>query len=564
MKSSSRRWQLYPQQDEVAQQLGKRLALQPLLAQILLNRKIRSLDSAAQFVAPAEQPWNRLPDDMMAPGVDLIIETIEANGRILVYGDYDVDGMTSTSMMVQALRRLGVDIQFYLPHRFSDGYGLTTQIIPTLQQGKYSLLITLDCGITNVREIAAIRDATDIKVIVVDHHTIPETVPDADVIINPKYLLSDDSRYLLCTAGIVFHFLDALRDLGGLNINVDSFADLAALGTIADVVPLIGENRRLVATGMPSLSARYRLGIRKLLEVAGFERDFVSPRDVGFVIAPRLNAAGRLDSAMRGVNLLISEDEAAAQEMATILNRMNEDRQAIGQSMLTEAVAQVADEVATESVLVVRGRNWHAGVIGITASRLVEAYGRPVVIIADDGEVGRGSARTTGSVNIYDLLNACRDRFIKFGGHKEAAGFSILPDNIEAFKTELQQVAKAQVSEQDLLPILRIDAEVSPDQVSLELAEMLDQLAPFGQGNPTPVFYCNQLRPVEFKRVGSGDHLKVRFVDPSGKKVIDAIGFGLGQKIEVCHQNEIELAFTIEVNHWRGTRSPQLQLLDMR
>ena len=564
MKSAARRWQLYPAQGAVAERLATHLSVSPLVGQILLNRQIRSLSHAAQFVAPENQPCDALPDDMMRPAVDLITRAIRDKQRILVYGDYDVDGMTSTSMMIQSLRRVGANIQFYLPHRFTDGYGLTTQVIPTLQQGNYNLLITLDCGITNVKEIAAIREQTGATVIVVDHHTIPDVVPDAHAIINPKYLPPEDVRTMMCTAGIVFHLLGALRKLGNLDINVDSYADLAALGTIADVVPLVGENRRIVAAGLPSLSARSRLGIRKLLEVAGFERPFVTPRDVGFVIAPRLNAAGRLDSAMRGVNLLISEDDAAAEEMAKILNRMNEDRQQIGQSMLQEAMAQVADDAESESVLVVRGRNWHAGVIGITASRLVEAYSRPVVIIAEDDEVGRGSARTIGSVNIYELLKTCQDRFLKFGGHKEAAGFSILPENITDFKRELQSAAKAMIDENDLLPILRIDAEVAPGLLNLELAEALERLAPFGQGNPPPVFYCNTLRPVEFKKVGTGDHLKVRFVDPTGKIVVDAIGFGLGQKLDVCHQDQMELAFTVEINHWRGMRTPQLQLLDIR
>jgi len=564
MKSAVRRWQLYPAQGVVAERLAEHLAVDPLIAQVLLNRQIRSLAHAEQFLAPDGQPFDVLPDEMLAPAVDLITQAVSGNKRMLVFGDYDVDGMTSTSMIVQALRRLGATIHYYLPHRFTDGYGLTTQIIPTLKQGNYDLLITLDCGITNVAEVDAIRAQTGVQVIIVDHHTIPDVTPDADVIVNPKYLPPSDSRTMMCTAGIVLHLLDALRRLGGLDIEVEAYNDLAALGTIADVVPLVGENRRLVAAGLPALNAKRRLGIRKLLEVAGFERPQVTPRDVGFVIAPRLNAAGRLDSAMRGVQLLIAEDEGMAEETARILNRMNEDRQQIGQSMLKEALDQVADDAQTESVLVVRGRKWHAGVIGITASRLVEAYSRPVVIIAEDDDIGRGSARTMGSVNIYELLKSCQHHFLKFGGHKEAAGFSIAPDAIDEFKRDIQAKAKEMIQSEDLLPILRIDAEVQPASLNLGLAESLERLAPFGQGNPAPVFYCNALRPVEFKTVGTGDHLKVRFVDPTRKIVVDAIGFGLGQKIDVCHQDEVELAFTVEINHWRGTRSPQLQLLDLR
>ncbi|NBV84092.1 single-stranded-DNA-specific exonuclease RecJ, partial [bacterium] len=271
MKSAVRRWQLYPAQGVVAERLAEHLAVDPLIAQVLLNRQIRSLAHAEQFLAPDGQPFDVLPDEMLAPAVDLITQAVSGNKRMLVFGDYDVDGMTSTSMIVQALRRLGATIHYYLPHRFTDGYGLTTQIIPTLKQGNYDLLITLDCGITNVAEVDAIRAQTGVQVIIVDHHTIPDVTPDADVIVNPKYLPPSDSRTMMCTAGIVLHLLDALRRLGGLDIEVEAYNDLAALGTIADVVPLVGENRRLVAAGLPALNAKRRLGIRKLLEVAGFE-----------------------------------------------------------------------------------------------------------------------------------------------------------------------------------------------------------------------------------------------------------------------------------------------------
>ncbi|NDC82581.1 single-stranded-DNA-specific exonuclease RecJ [bacterium] len=564
MTVTDRRWQLYPEQPLVAERISDHLGISPLLAQVLLNRQINSLTQARAFITPRDQSFERLPDDILGPGLSLIYAAIQGQQRIFVYGDYDVDGMTSTSMMVHALRKLGATVHYYLPHRFSDGYGLTTQVIPTLIHYNIDLLITLDCGITNVQEIAAIKAETHAKIVVVDHHTIPEQVPMADAIINPKYLDSGDSRSMMCTAGIVFHILAGLQEIFGCDLDVNDYLDLAAVGTVADVVPLVGENRRLVASGLTDVASRRRVGIQKLLDVAGFERPDVTTRDIGFVIAPRLNAAGRLDSAMKGVELLMSENSDHANELACILNKMNEDRQAIGQSMLQEAVDQVGNDAETESVLVVNGKQWHAGVIGITASRLVEKFNRPVVIIADDGTMGRGSARTVGSVSIYELLKSCRHHFLKFGGHREAAGFSIPSEAIDAFKRELQANAKALISGHDLLPLLKIDVKVRPDQLNLDLAESLATLSPFGQGNPAPIFYCDGLRPVEFKRVGTGNHLKITFVDRDGKRVIDAIGFGLGDKLNICMQPKIEVAFSLEINVWRGNRTAQLQLIDLR
>lgn len=561
---SVRRWQVYPPNPSLAEKVSDRLGVHPVLAQVLLNRDIRSIDAGAAFLDPDLVGMVPFPPSMTAAAYPIIHDAIQTKSRILVYGDYDVDGMTATTMMIETLRRWGASVDYYLPHRFSDGYGLSMAVIPTLQQLNYALLITLDCGVTNVAEIAAIHAETQTQVIVIDHHTIPPVLPPADAMINPKQLPDPDSRRMLCTAGIVLHVLAELSGLYGYPFLVDDVLDLAALGTVADVVPLTGANRWIVHAGLPVISARRRLGLRALLQAAGFDRDMVSTRDLGFVVAPRLNAAGRLDSAMLGVKLLLADDEAAALELADRLNKMNEHRQAIGQSMVADAILQVGNEAERESVLVVRGHRWHAGVIGITASRLVETFSRPVVIIAEDDDIGRGSARTVGSVNIYELLNSCRHLMTKFGGHAQAAGFSVKPDQIDALKAALQAVARERVSETDLIPILRIDMAVDPTELTLELAETLGRLGPFGHGNPPPVFYSNQFKPVEFKRVGTGEHLKLRMVDASGRIVLDGIGFGLGNKIQVCHQDQVELAFTFEINHWKGTRLPQLQVLDIR
>jgi len=561
---TTRRWQFIQPQPDLVRQISGVTTLSPLIVQILLNRNIRSIDGIHSFLSPTIEPLGTLDLPDLPIALAIIQQAIQNQTPILVYGDYDVDGMTSTSIMVDVLRKLGASVMYYLPNRFKEGYGLTHDIIPTMLTHQIGLLITLDCGITNVSEIQAIKSQTQATVLVLDHHTIPDPLPPADAIVNPKALPPHHPLYLLCTAGLVYHVVMALVNMYGYPIHVPDYLDLVALGTIADVVPLIDENRRLVFHGLPKLSAKNRLGVRVLLDVAGFSKSLITTRDVGFVIAPRLNAAGRLASAMMGVKLLLSTDPTEALEVARTLQQMNEDRQAIGISMLQESIQQAKMQVPHQKVIVVHGVNWHSGVIGITASRLVEQFNRPVIMIAEKDGVVRGSARTTGSVNVYELLASCQGHFQKFGGHREAAGFSLLPEQVDGFRADLYSVANQQIQDQDLSPIIRIDATISPSQLTLAFAEELSSLAPFGQGNPAPIWYCNQLKPVEFKRVGSGDHLKLTLIDATGKIAIDAIGFGLGPKITHCYQASVELVFTLEINEWRGNVLPQLQLLDIR
>jgi len=561
---TARRWQLIQPQPELAQQVSEAMQVSPLVAQLLLNRQIRSHSHALSFLSPPPESPTPLNLPELPTALAIIQHAITHQVPILVYGDYDVDGMTSTAIMVDCLRQLGGQVTYYLPNRFTDGYGLTHAVIDTIQSNQIGLLITLDCGVTNVAEIQAIKTHTQAQVLVFDHHTLPPTLPPTDAMVNPKQLPPDHPMARLCTAGLVYHVVSALIATYHHPIDPHQYLDLAALGTVADVVPLIGENRRLVYHGLPVIASRQRLGLRALLTVSEFNKPSITTRDIGFVIAPRLNASGRLASAMMGVKLLLSTQESEAMSVAQSLHRMNEDRQAIGISMLKDATTQAQAQADTHKVIVVHGVNWHAGVIGITASRLVEQFARPVVMVTESDGMCRGSARTTGSVDIYSLLATCQHRMDKFGGHREAAGFSLHADQLVAFRDELHEAALSRISDHELSPILRIDAAISPADLTLSFADELAQLAPFGQGNPAPVWYCNQLKPVDFKRVGSGDHLKVTFVDASGNMAIDGIGFGLGKKLPHCYQPTVEVAFTLERNEWRGNVLPQLQLLDIR
>ncbi len=553
-----KQWLVYPPQPELSKKVAQKLGLSPLLGQLLLNRNIRSLDEAEAFLNPSLTAAVNFETHLLEPFWEKICQCITDKKRILLYGDYDVDGMTSVSMFAQCLKQLGAVVDIYIPHRLTEGYGLNIGVVDFIKQAGIELLITLDCGISNVVEINAVKELGTF-VVILDHHTLPDVLPGADIILNPKFYEAGHPLYPLCTAGIVYKCIEFFASKEAM-LKVEEYLDLAALGTIADVALLSGENRRLVFEGLPVLSKRGRLGLRALMEVGGFEKNRVDVRDVGFSIAPRLNAAGRLASAKLGVDLLLSTDEKEAEALAFKLQQLNENRQALGQAIFQDASEKCADT----PVIALASASWHPGVVGIIASRLVEAYGKPVVLIAVQNGVGRGSARTVGQVNIYELLKQCSRFFETFGGHKEAAGFSIKEDNISAFCSEIQTIASDFLSDDDMLSTLDIDAELNLEDVSTDFVEELSKLGPFGQGNPTPTFYSNALKVIEARPVGKGQHLKFRFSNRAKSKIVDGIGFGLGNKVGDAYKSEIEVAFSVDVNTWAGETMPQLSVIDLK
>lgn len=573
MSISDRRWQIYPEHRSLAEKIALKLRKSPLLAQVLLNRKLHSLEDMLFFIGQIFTDSSEPSHTMMHPDMDRLTEAaqlvhghIQKQSKILIYGDYDVDGVTSTTLLTWALREVGATVDYHIPHRFTEGYGLSTKILDKLKQNQYGLLITLDCGISNELEIRTFKEALPIDVLIMDHHTIPDVLPPADAIINPKFLSPDHPNYHLCSAGIAYQFMAFYRHYYKLDFPLEDHLDLVALGTIADVAPLTGNNRLLTQKGLDILSRKGRAGLFELLDIAGHKKEAVSVRDVGFTIAPRLNAAGRLEHGKIGVELLLASDTRLCRDLAWQLQKTNEKRQLICATILDDAVAKAEAEFdpETDKILVLSGNNWHAGVIGITASQLVRKWARPVVLIAHDGQHGRGSARSVGGVNIYRYLKQASHLLEEFGGHKEAAGFSILADRISEFKTVLRGLCNDQITIEELLPVLEIDAKVAATELTLELAQELAALEPFGSANPTPIFYTDELRAVDFKTVGNGNHLKMTLTDAKNKVAIDAIGFDLSSKIELLYKDHLELAFNLDINQWLGKESLQLQILDIK
>lgn len=548
---------------------SQELGISPVVAQVLLNRGITDIHQARLFLSGA---LSQLRDARDLPGVTVgvarILEAVRSGERVLVYGDYDVDGVTATALLVGVLRSQGGNVSFYIPARREEGYGLNSQALAWAHEQGFSLVITVDCGITSVAEVA-LGNSLGLDVIITDHHEPAGELPPALAVINPK-LAAAGELLPLAGVGVAFKLAQALLgESGGTPVNgtlAGDQLDLVALGTIADVVPLVGENRILVKYGLPILATTSRPGLRALIEVAGIADKPLTPGLVAFVLAPRINAAGRLGDANPVVDLLLTHSSQHAWDLARRLNRENEARQAVEMQISKEVAERIAAEVELEQerVVVLASPLWHAGVVGIAASRVVDRYHRPAVLIALEGETGKGSARSIPDFPINEALHHCRDLLLQYGGHRQAAGLSIRADQVPALRSRLNDLARDWLEEEQLRPRLRVDTEVLFDQIDEELVEQLESLAPFGYGNPEPVLAYRKARMVEWRAVGkNGNHLK--FTVRGEGKELEGIGFNLAALQEVAATGEpVDLAFSLARNHWQGKDSIQLSLQDFR
>ncbi len=561
-------WFVYPESRDLSLKLSHRIGKHPLLGQLLLNRNLRSVSEVTHFLTP--HPVADISGEMerqFQAAIDRIDAHIKAGSKMLVYGDYDVDGMTSTSMMVEFLRgksRYPTDILYYIPERFKEGYGLSPMTLQTIEECRPKLVITLDCGVTNVSEVQWLRDK-GMEVVIFDHHTMPDSLPPAQAILTPKWVDERHPLAHLCTAGLVYTWIEYYTQVKAEEEDVRRYLDLAAVGTIADIVPVIGQNRWMVREGLKEVAKRQRPGLSLLLEMAGINGP-VSDRDIAFGIAPRLNAPGRLSDPKISVELLTSATKERAFPWAEQIQKLNEHRRKIGQWILENAEEKIAADpsIADHHILILHAADWHPGVIGIIASQLSNKYARPTVLISGEGDGCRGSVRSIEGVNVYQILKQASDFFLKFGGHAQAAGFSMAEDRIPGFKHACEKVALQDIKREVLVPKLTIDCKVSPAELNRTFIEEIESLAPFGCGNPKPVFYTNQLTAVDFRTVGNGTHLKATFADADRQCVIDGIGFGIAEKMSLLYKDQVELAFCLELNEWNGQTKPQLQLVDIK
>jgi single-stranded-DNA-specific exonuclease len=537
------------------ERLQHELGVSNPLGQVLVRRGLSDPQRARAFLDATEE---HSPQAFRGIGdaVEVILRHVGAGTRITIHGDYDVDGICSTAVLVRALRELGADVDSYLPDRASDGYGLSLQTVERLAARGTQLLVTVDCAVTAVEQVAAAQ-ALGLDVVVTDHHSprADGALPQAPIV-HP--LLCGYPCVELCATAVAYKLAQALYAAHGRDpLELRRDLDLVALATVADVMPLTGENRTLVRLGLRALAATTKPGLRALMAVAGVDASKVNERALGFALAPRLNAAGRLYRADAGLELVLTSDPKRAEQIAQELDSANRERRQIEQRIRFEAEAQMA-ELGERGAYVLAGEGWHPGVIGIVASRLVERSGRPVVMIALDGDEGRGSGRSIESFDLLGGLTACGESLLGYGGHRAAAGVQIERARVDEFAAALCAHADAVLQPGDLLPVERVDAIVDGRELGMALAEELQRLAPFGRGNPTVSLMLADAVFRDSRPMGEGKH--ARFSVESGGVRARAVAFGCGGRLEVADGEPAQATFTLEVNEWNGISEPRLLL----
>ena len=549
------RWTTRPCDWGRVEALADALGVSETTATVLVRRGLDEPAAARAFLEaepPGHDPF-ALGD--MTAAVDRIRAAVAAGERICVHGDYDVDGISATALAVLTLREIGANVEWRLPSRFEEGYGLAAETIERLAADGVDLVLTVDCGITAVEEVARARQL-GLDVIVTDHHRPGDALPDCPIV------ATRPSAYPcpeLCGTGVVHTLARAL--LGDDHPAIARALDLVALATIADVVPLVDENRALAAAGLRALARTSRPGLQALMQSARVDPAAVDASSVGFRLAPRINAAGRLGRPELALELLLTDDRAEARELAGKLEELNRERQGVEERILREAIARVESLPAVERErrgYVLWDEGWHEGVIGIVASRLVERFHRPVVLIARSGEGWKGSGRSIPDFDLHAGLAACSVHLGRFGGHRAAAGLSIETSQLEAFSDAFGRHADAELGGVDLRPLTTVDAIVPASALTLELAQELDRLAPFGLGNPEPTLLVASVEATGASTVGEGKHLRFR-VRQQDRDGGSAIAFGLGAQLDRLQApGRFDLAFRLKENRWNGTIAPQL------
>jgi single-stranded-DNA-specific exonuclease len=540
--------------DEVAA-LAQGLGVSETLAAVLVRRGYREASVARAFLDPERPGHDPLLLGDMEAAVIRIRAAVAAGETICVHGDYDVDGICATALAVLTLRELGANVRWHLPSRFEEGYGVSDATIASLAQDGVGLVLTVDCGITAAAEVAHAR-SLGLDVIVTDHHRPADTLPDCPIVATRP---SDYPFPDLCGTGVVHKLAQAL--LGVDHPAVTRHLDLVALATIADVVPLVDENRSLVTAGLRVLARTQKTGLQALMRVAGVDPATIDATAVGFRLAPRINAAGRLGRPDVALHLVLTEVQREADLLANELETLNRDRQAVEERILREAVAMAEAWPAGKRArrgYVLWDEEWHEGVIGIVASRLAERFHRPVVMIAGGGAAWKGSGRSIPRFDLHGALAACSGHLERFGGHRAAAGLSIRPEQLEAFSEAFAAHADAELGDLDVEQVTSVDAIVPASALTLDLARELDRLAPFGLGNPDVTLLVASCEAIDPATVGDGKHLRFR-VRQNGRDAGSAIAFGFGPQIDRLQpQSRFDVVFRLKENRWNGTVAPQL------
>ena len=563
----TKRWNLLQSDETTVNNLQEALKINTTICNILVQRGITDFEKSKAYFRPQ---LNELHDPNLMKDMDKAVEricnAIANNEKILVFGDYDVDGTTSVALMYQFLCKIydANFLDYYIPHRYREGYGVSKMGIDYAAENNFSLIVSLDCGIKSV-DLVAYAATLNIDFIICDHHMPDDEIPAAIAILNPKQIDCNYPYKELCGCAVGFKLITALAN----QLNLDEehylcYLDLVATAIAADIVPITGENRILAYYGLQRINSNPCMGIKTLINLGGIQKA-LTINNVVFVIAPRVNAAGRMDDAKKAVQLFIEKDAAKALQFAEQLHSDNSDRKEADKLITEEAMVLIENSnfLKTSKSTVVYQEHWHKGVVGIVASRLIETYYRPTVVLTKSGDVAAGSARSVVGFNLYEAIHACREYLLGYGGHFAAAGLSLLPENIVAFSNKFEEVVNNTIDPQLLIPEIIIDAEISFEKISANFYAILHQMEPFGPENMRPVFIAKNVLDTGYSKVVKENH--IRFVLKQNNTTLTGIGFNMAEKFElIATKKPLDIVFTIDENEWNGQVTLQLKMIDFK
>lgn len=559
-----KRWNIKKVNEQDTAALSKALKIHPALCRILVQRGFNTFEKARSFFRPQlselHSPW--LMKDMQA-AVDRIQIAINSNEQILVFGDYDVDGTTAVACMYRFLRNQYANVEFYIPHRYREGYGVSKAGIDFAKENNFSLIISLDCGIKSV-ELITYAKTIGIDFIVCDHHMPDIELPPAIAILNPKQIDCHYPYKELCGCGVGFKLIQALCETWQLPDSYFlEFLDLVATAIAADIVPVTGENRILAFYGLKKVNENPCTGIKALLKLAAQEKE-VHISNLVFIVAPRINAAGRMDDARKAVQLFIETDFDKAMEYAEMLHNDNTDRREADSNITEEALAIIQNDssLINRKTTVVYREHWHKGVVGIVASRLIENYYRPTIILTKSGDVVAGSARSVPGFNLYEAIHACRESLLGYGGHFAAAGMTLQEDKVKQFADRFEEVVKATITPEQLIPEITIDTPITFKDITQTFYSIILQMEPFGPENMRPTFITRNVIETGFSKIVKDKH--VRFVVKQGECTFTGIGFNLFEKFYLLQKDKpFDIVYTLDINEWNGQQNLQLRVIDI-
>lgn len=546
-------------------EISKEFHISPLISIILYNRGICDSGDITEFL---KCDLSGLHDPYLLKGMREAVERIKQakadNEKITIYGDYDVDGITSIAILYKHLSSMGFEVDFYVPDRIQEGYGVNRGALDKIRQNGTKVLITVDTGITAVDETEYAREI-GMDIIITDHHECKEKIPNAYAAIDPK---RKDCQYPfknLAGVGVAFKLIQALDSSCSVEDLMTRYADLLCLGTVADISPLIDENRIIVTEGLKRFRSTENIGLKALIDVSINNNKAVTTSTIGYIIAPRINASGRLGCAARSVEMFLTDDRDRAYELANDLCKENTIRQQTEQQMFAEALEYIEEnpKIKEDKVLIIPHRNWHHGIVGIVSSKITEKFYKPSILFAIDGDEAKGSGRSISGYNLFEALENCSDLLEKFGGHELAAGLSIKTENIEKFRKAINEYAAAKLEEKTLVPTINIDAIIKPAYITLETVDEINKLQPFGVDNPTPVFAVRNIKIHKISTMSENRHLRMTLLKDN--KFLDAVGFGMGEYYNYLKEGDfVEVAFGLDINDYKGYKNVQLILKDIK